>query len=69
MKENQIRRFKKEWFHVLYNIEIVPESKLKSTEFRKKCEYLFNRMNAKNNIEVRIMELTKQTKSELRSLK
>ena len=69
IKENQIRRFKGIWFNVLNNKDIVPKDKLNSHEFRKECKYLFNRMNDKNKIEERILELTKETISKLRNLK
>jgi hypothetical protein len=68
IKENQIRRFKKKWYNVLYN-DLVSTEILNSTEFREECKYLFNRMNDKNKIEAKIVELTKEAKSELRNLK
>jgi hypothetical protein len=68
IKENQIRRFKDKWYHVFIN-GLDSEDIILSNEFRLECEYLFNRMNDKNKIEKRLLELLVKTKLEHQSLK
>jgi len=69
IKENQIRQFKKEWSRVFCTIDSIPVNELKVPKFRVRCKYLFNRMNDKNKIEEKILELTNKTKFELLNLK
>ena len=68
IKENQIRKFRKKWFDVLYKNNTVVEDELKSYEFRESCKYLFNRMNSENKIEKRISDLSLRVKDELKNL-
>lgn len=69
IEENQIRDFKKQWkefFSSPNNIH--PKDKIVDSEFVKQFYYLINRMNDKNKIKERIIEISNQTIEELKNL-
>lgn len=65
LKENQIRKFRSEWFKVL-NENLDSNVQFESTDFQNSCKYLFSRINNKNMIKEDIFKLTEETKAKLR---
>lgn len=69
IKENQIYEFKKQWKEVFSSsVNINPGQKIQEKEFENRFSYLINRMNEKNKIKERVVEISNNAIRELYNL-
>lgn len=69
IKENQIYKFKKQWKEVFSSlVNINPGQKIQEKEFENRFSYLINRMNEKNKIKERVVEISNNAIRELYNL-